>query len=367
MKKGYYIYFGSTDSAGVMKKIQFQLGVLNKYFQTELLMLDKRKRGIWSKIYNLLPWVSNIYEYNKLLDDIYQPDFIYIRSIFIDKGFIGFLRDLKSKYSNSKIIIEFPTYPYDKGNKLDINYIFFLKDKYYRRYLKRYADRIATYSGDKVIFGIPTIEIVNGIDVAAVKETVFSDCSDKINLIAVAFMQDYHGYERVLSGLGEYYLSNPTKEVCLYMVGDGPEKEKYENMAVQLGIQDKVFFCGKKTGAELEDVYNGMNIAVSSLGAYKIGIHRLSALKTREYLAKGFPMLLGCDLDIFIGKEFPYYIQFPNDSSKINIQEVVAFYEGLLKSEKPSEMAKKIRKFALENVDISSTMKPIIDYILGEI
>ena len=71
------------------------------------------------------------------------------------------------------------------------------------------VDRIYTYSEDNQIWGIPTICSSNGIDFDLVSIRKVEKKRESINLIAVAGLAKWHGYDRILRGMGEYY-----KEGC---------------------------------------------------------------------------------------------------------------------------------------------------------
>jgi hypothetical protein len=340
---------------------------MNKSLEATLIQQPELERNILARLVGLLPWVSNKYDYDELLNKIDSPDFIYTRYNSSDKAYIKFLCSLKTIYPESRILIEFPTYPYDKELLSPKGICFLLKDKIYRKQLKNYTDRIVVISNDEnEIFGIPTIKTINGIDVSTIKklDPIFHK-DDEIHLIAVAMFQEYHGYERIIKGLAEYYNNSGIvnkRSVFLHMVGDGPEKNNYVQLVEKLRLKEKVIFYGSKIGDELDGIYNRADIAISSLGLYKLGINNLSALKTREYLAKGLPMVTGCNVDVLTNK-FPYYIEFDNDSSAIKIERIVEFYDSIYSSADRNNVIDNIRKFAEENVDIRKVMQPLVEYI----
>ena len=366
MKKGYYIHFDARRMIGVSKKIDMQIKELNKKCRCTEIELFPKKRIFLQRIIGLLPCFSLPWNYEYAFSEIDKPDYIYLRRVTADRNYILFLKKIKQRYPDCKIIVELPTYPYDYDNfaKWDA-WPFWIKDKFYRRKYKQCIDAFATYTKDEDIFGVETIKTMNGIDVSGIKPAHMELKKNRIDLIAVAFMQKHHGYERVLEGLIEYYKKSREVQVYIHLVGKGPELEKYKNIVEKGEINDYVIFYGNKVGKELDELYNGKDFGVVSLGMYKLKINSGSVLKSREYLAKGLPMILGCDIDIFEKKHFPYYIQFPNDASTIDIEKIVEFYKTMIETKDSIDIVKEIRSFAYENVDISVTMKPILDYILN--
>ena len=194
--KGYYIFFSNTKSSGVSKKINMQIAEMAKYSEIELITLPKRSRKLIKRIWGILLWTSNQYDYKQLFSQLVNPAFLYIRYARSDRKAIEFYKKVKEYYPKCKIIIELPTYPSDKECWWSINYFFLLKDRYYRRELKRYVGRFVTFSTDEVIWGVPTIRIMNGINVD--KEKMVQGCGKEgvIRLGTVAFLHKSHGYER---------------------------------------------------------------------------------------------------------------------------------------------------------------------------
>jgi glycosyltransferase involved in cell wall biosynthesis len=369
--KGYYLYCTSNKKfVGVEKKIDYQVKVFNEYFNCEKLAIEKEKTNVVKSIIWRLPFGSFGRNYEKTLNNIQNPDFVYIRFNYTDKRFLKFLKELYQKYPKCKIIMEVPTYPYKKDLMQTPSMIpFYYKDCFYNKWLKRYIGRIVTFSDDDEIFGIQTIKSINGIDVASEK-IVSPNAHDgnEINLLAVAIFQQHHGYERIIQGMSDYYNNSSIKnkrEIFLNMVGEGPEKDNYVQLVKKLNLEDKVIFYGNKSGQELDDIYNKSDIAISSLGLYKLGINKLSALKTREYLAKGLPMITGCKVDV-LTDEFPYYIEFENNGSAIKIEKIVEFYDKIYGSVDRNKVIANIRKFAEENVDMKKVMQPIVEYIKSD-
>ena len=90
------------------------------------------------------------------------------------------------------MILELPTYPYD--GELSNSYIK-MEDAYYREQLKKYVDRIATYTNDSEIWGISCINLKNGIDLVNIPINIRKREKNTINLIAVSSMAIWHGYE----------------------------------------------------------------------------------------------------------------------------------------------------------------------------
>ena len=373
MKKGYYIFpcgYESTtkEYSGVLKKIEMQCAELRKYFDVDYkLIFEKSPKANIEKIIRRLPWVSANRDYDGLIEEFDDPAFVYIRRVTADKKFVAFLRKIKKKYPSCKIIEEIYSYPYEADEyQRFIDKPSLWKDRHYRKQLKLYVDRFVTYSDDKEIFGVKTINQMNGINVNSIPRIKRKDeKKDTLDLIFVGYMQKHHGLERIIQGLRDYYNDNKQKRIVIvHLVGEGPEIALYKELTGKYNLSSKVIFHGKKYGEELDAVYDMCDVGISSLGFYKINIQVSSALKSREYLAKGMPMINGNPTDVFEKYDCDFYKEFPNNDSPIDIDSVVAWYYALLeKYENAEKLSIAIRQYALEHIDNSVTIKPVRDFI----
>lgn len=368
MKKGYYIHFQGRQSIGVSKKIDMQMEELGRSFDIREIEVETPARSMAGRVLGLFPTASILRNYEEALGRIESPDFLYVRRAVADRAYLGFWRTLKKRYPDCKIIIELFTYPYDKDDFAKWNaWPFYLKELLYRPKLKKYVDRFVTYTEHEEIFGIPTLHSANGINVDAVKQVEGEFHEKRINLIGVAFMQRHHGYERIIEGLKDYYSAGKTDfQVNLRLVGDGPEKAKYQELAEKNRLSEYVTFYPTLTGDELDELYNDSDIALVSFGMYKLGFYgKLCALKSRECLAKGMPLITGCRIDV-LPESYPYAQVFANDESTVDIGEIVAFYKQVRSMTRgKKELSDKIRQYAKEHVSMEAVMKPVVDYIGG--
>lgn len=373
MKKGYYIFPCGYESAtrgysGVLKKIDMQCKEFAKCFDIECITLqEKDVAGIAQKIVRRMPWSSADRDYAGALSRFDHPQFIYIRKTRADKSFLCFLRDIKSKFPECKIIIELYTYPYEKDEYHRwIDKLNMIKDRYYRNQLKQYVDRLITYSNHMEIWGIKTIVLMNGIDVHSISR-VHSRITDfkTYNLIFVGYMQRQHGLERAITGLKEFYSGKEREEkVILHIVGDGPELSYYQRLVIDNELSDSVLFYGNKYGVELDEIYDKCDIGISALGMYKNKLDWSSALKSREYIAKGIPVINGNPTDVFVRHKCDFHLDFSNDATSIDIKRIVEWYDGLLEKYSDRDgLADVIRQYAFKYVDNSVTLKPVIEYI----
>ena len=99
--------------------------------------------------------------------------------------------------------------------------------------------------------------------------------------------RSFHGLDHVIQAFN--ILSRKHPELMLLLVGDGAEKEKYINLVLQMKLQDKVIFTGRKSFIEIPGYVAVLDLAVVSASSAN-GFH-YSPLKLREYMVAGKPVL----------------------------------------------------------------------------
>lgn len=356
----------SNDADGVMKKINMQIDAL-KFRNCDISyqqVPQKYKTLFGRRVLSRLPLFAVSDDWKKVKTDGY--DFLYIRKTVFDREFISFLRNAKLK-GVKKILLEIPTFPYDAelcGRILDRP--IYYKDRILRKRIHRYLDRIVTYSSDKLIFEVPTIRIVNGISFKNQhKKLSYPDGRDSVSLIAVASMQKWHGFDRIIQGLNEYCKNQNNRSVYLHLIGDGPEIEYYKSLLINGAARDYVFFHGVASGRELEEYYANANIGICSLACHRKNVFLSSELKSREYSAKGIPMVASTTIDVFDEKENSFIFKIDGDESIVSIDGILTWYDNLIKEHtNAAKLGDKIRARGMEVCDITNTMVPIADYIL---
>ena len=361
--------FSNEESDGVCKKIYSHINVFEENgYQVDFIYLKDnqilyQKDGIIDAI-GTVGSIKKTVAYIKLYKYIKnkQYDYVYNRYGMMDSFYYRVLKCLKK--NGAKILVEIPTYPYKGEKNPGLLYTLMFKwDELYMRKIRQIVDRIITYSLDTEIFAIPTINIMNGVDIEKIPMTALrKKKEDTINLLIVALMQPYHGYERLLYGLKEYYNTGGVRNIICHFVGDGPEKKYYKNIVSEYKLENNVVFYGKKGGAELDRIYDMIDIGVCSLGCYKKQIFLSSELKSREYLARGIPFIAGVVLDIKEILEEEMLLEFPNDESVLDIEKIIKFSDSLREIDR-EKISGKMRKLAKDYISIQATMKPVIDYM----
>jgi hypothetical protein len=235
----------------------------------------------------------------------------------------------RMKRYGSKVVMEIPTYPYDSEYKAQgiSNQIF--QDKIFRNRLSKQLDAIVTFSDYEQIFGQRTIRISNGIDFDSVKmKTTINDTSKELNLIGVAEIHEWHGFDRLIKGLANYYSKPQDYIVKFHVVGYffslGIENE-FKKIISDNHMEDFVILYGKKHGEELDRLFNKCDFGIGSLGRHRVGIDKIKTLKNREYAARGIPFIYSETDSDFDTR--PYVLKVPADESPVIIEDIIDFYK----------------------------------------
>ena len=346
MKILYLVYHGFSDESGISKKIHYQVkGLRQNGHEVHLCYYDFDPRG------HRCRYVGNkvIADYGTgalaairsrtQLDCIYNYcavnsiEMVYARS-FMNASPILVRLFHKLNKRGIKCITEIPTYPYDsefKGYPLKYK-IPLYKDKLFRKALAKKMEAIVTFSNEETIFGKRTICISNGIDLDSIPIHNPKKQND-IHLIAVAEIHYWHGFDRLVAGMGEYYKLNPdARKVFFHVVGweddRGTTSNGYltvEQTAKKYNIGQYVVNHGKLFGDKLDEVFNQCVFAIGSLGRHRSGITNIKTLKNREYAARGIPFIYSETDNDFEDK--PYIIKAPADESPINIRQIIDFID----------------------------------------
>lgn len=249
-------------------------------------------------------------------------DFSYVRYHYYDSLFVKLLKTLK-KMSDTLVIEAHSAPKFEKS--LSFKTYYALKDYLWNTKAKRYVDLVAAMTNDDILWGIKTVKITNGIDLDAIRIHNYKGKRDVINLISASFAGPEHGYDRVIKGIYLYYKNGGKRDVHFHMVGT--IMASTEELIKKLYLSEHCHFYGQKTLDELQDIYDYTNIGVAHLANHRRGTNFVSTLKTKEYIAKGLPIVYACDESVLI--DFPYALKFELNDEPLDMQRIIEFYDQL--------------------------------------
>jgi glycosyltransferase involved in cell wall biosynthesis len=349
-----------THADGINEKIYKQIESF-KQAGIDVEMRANPRRTLLTLVHNLIPFFSKQYFNTDV--DWQNQDFVYIRKgAVLDRSVLNLVKKVKLLNPKIKIILEMPTYPYIDEFPWFIKWDIWLKEKIATSKLKKYIDCIVTYSDDSEIFGIPCLNISNAYDFKQIPHYSENE-EDAIHLIAVASLTFYHGYDRVIEGMKNYYQSGKaSQEVKFTLIGDGPVLEGYRKLVEEYQLVDKISLVGRKKQSELAPYFNQADIGVDSLGRHRSGVVYNSSLKGKEYLAKGLPIVSGVKTDLD-DRDFPYYLRVSADDTPLDISEIIKFYYDIMKNKTKQDLALEIFLYGKNNFSFDKTFKSVIDFV----
>ena len=273
---------------------------------------------------------------------------------------------------NVRVLLEIPTYPLkQRWNSVrqsfkSGNYILALKDIYANTIgslgiplFKKCVDRIVNNNGFKSIWGIPVLQISNGIDVSTIPDKPRKyKPSNQIKVMSVANIANWHGFDRLICGLAEYYKTPRETMVKVEIAGPGQEVELLTDLSKRLNVDQYISFLGPVVGEELDRMFDRSDVGISVLGVHRVNMKKCDSLKAREFCARRLPFLTEEAESQYVGKPFVKIV--PSNESPINILEVVSFYNSI--AEHP-EYLDEMRSFAETKCDWKYAMKPVLDYL----
>lgn len=359
MKILFLVYHGFSEHSGISKKIHYQVKGLKENGHDVRLCYygfaanGHRCRYIDDKVIadygtGMIAGLRQRTDYACVYDYCMREgiEFVYARCFQnANPWLIRFFSKLKK--AGVKSVTEIPTYPYDDEFK---NFEWKIRmglkvDQLFRNRLYKEMEAMVTFSDAEEIFGQRTIRISNGVDFDSIplhSSPAYSNLST-LHLIGVAEVHAWHGFDRVMTGMGEYYAHRleGQPDVVFHVVGGvHPTRMENEFMPIikKYGLEDKIIFHGTLFGDELTRVFDQSQFAIGSLGRHRSGITVIKTLKNREYATRGIPFIYS-EQDSDFDRQ-PYVMKAPADESPVDIQQIVDFMEHF--SMKPGEIRRTV-------------------------
>lgn len=356
-----------TASPGVIKKIESQIRVFEDAGFEMRRYPTYNDMSIKGKIARRMPF-SNAIDCWNYLYSFKDIDFVYFRKpLSMNWAFRKYLRWIKKQNPNIELIMEIPTYPYDEELLArHVDFPLYLYDLYGRKLIKKRIDRISILTDDSEIFGVKAIHFKNGFDFSKVRQVKKEYQRERIDFCCVAEFAFWHGYDRLIRGVSDYYKNSGSKDVFIHMIGNGSELEKLKELVNDLEIEDRFKFYGRVESNQLMELYDLCDVGIGDLGGYRKKSYYSCAIKNKEYIAVGLPLVVGGKCDVSKVKELSKYVYTAlNDESNINIKEIIDFYENLAKefNYDLNEMHSVIRDLSKKEFAWDVAMQNVVEYI----
>lgn len=368
MKILFLVYHGFSEVSGISKKIRSQVKGLREnghdvrvcYYTfspeghrcryVDNMIIEDYGKGRLAALRQRIGY-GCIYRY--CMDN--GIEMVYARS-FMNAN--PWLIQLFGRLRNAGItaVTEIPTYPYDGelvGAGLFPRIGLFI-DRLFRRSLARRMNAMVTFSDAAEIFGGRTINISNGVDFDCIPLHDYHNSGNELHLIGVAEVHYWHGFDRLIAGLGEYYAAGEERrDIFFHIVGGVADSEMYNSIHApgfaevmdRYGIRDRIIFHGQLYGDELDKVFNRCCFAVGSLGRHRSGITVIKTLKNREYATRGIPFIYSEKDSDFDNQG--YVMKAPADESPVDMDKVIEFIDSFKMS--PCEIRRTVTHLSWKN------------------
>ena len=286
-------------------------------------------------------------------------DYVYMRS---NVAMPSVKEMIAAVPNDTKFFLEIPTYPFEedaaghKGLKWTVGRA--ISDKYAPIYQNR-ADQIILISVDDVpeLFGRPTFSIENGTDTETLKKREPVK-SDKIHILCLANMRDYHGYDRVIEGLAVY----PDKDrVIVDFVGRDADGclSRWKELAHEKGLDSYICYHGPVYGEGLDELFDLADVGMGCLAGFRKHTYDTNELKVRDYMGRGLPFVQTLH-DSAIPQDYPYALKISNDNTPVDIQAVVALAE---RCRNDKNCVDNMRSYAAEHMSWTAQFKKLFSEI----
>lgn len=358
----YRVNINDPSNAGIVSKMQCQFKALSKGHEVDLVYLTKDAiiknetklsvlRHDWysSKSRKFKTYYQTFYKCLSQTLRLNSYDLIYWRFHSCHHSLYKFFN-----VPIKKLVIELPSYPYEKEFTTWWQKIQLTLDKLYRNKVFSKASKIVHFGPHENIYNVPTIRLTNGIEIPESIKINNYGYSDTIRLIALGKWNYWHGLDRIIKGMANY---NGDTKIRLSIIGEGHELSNYKNLVQSLSIGDSVTFYPSLTGKHLTQEIQSAHIGIGSLAHHRKGLYEVSALKHRTYAVYGLPFVFASQ-DTDFPKELSYYFQVAADNSDINLEALIEFYETL-----DQTVCENLSMYARQNLTWEDRMEKVLRLI----
>jgi hypothetical protein len=252
-----------------------------------------------------------------------------------------FLFFVRSKVS--KIIIDIPSYPYDKELSGFKGKLGLVAHKLSRPFIRRYVDEIY-YTGalTGTIWGVKSRRIYNSFLEAECPPIKKNNTASGISFIGVANLRAYHGYDRLIKSMAAYRDSHGSCPFVFNIVSPiNDEASRLISFVEELRLKNNVFFHGKLSGKNLDEIFDRSDIGVDSLARHRTSNCYNDSIKSKEYIFRCIPFIKSHIDDSVDRTPFCYTVTPSDDVFDLSI--IVLWYRGL------TVKCLDFRKYALDN------------------
>jgi hypothetical protein len=239
------------------------------------------------------------------------------------------------------------------------------QEKYYAKKIFQYADsgiavtnEIANYEMSRCKTYHVSV-ITNGIEIEPCHlRNLHPFNGNELNMfMLLGAGASWHGIDRMINSLENY---KGDKKITLDLIGHLSELDL--KLISESTVKNQIRIIASVNSIDLNDLLNQYHIGIGTLSVYKKSLNEATPLKTREYIARGFPIIIGyTDTDMVNHSEFQMYCyQVPNNNSVINMDSLFQFVESVYVDTHHPE---KIRGLAFKYMDTKVKMNALLNLL----
>lgn len=338
MKIAYLIDYDINENSGVVQKILQQSSQWIEKGHTVYLVSLKsmciydNKRNI---LYKMKPLNINFARLGTALKLLYNSFFAYklFKNIEVDIIYMRYrlyMPFFNRIIKNNKVILEInsdDTLEYKLYSKLTHIY-----NKYTRDFLLKNIDSFVSVSEElkeKFLFLQKPIEVIaNGIKTKEYKIQHSKNEIPTLVFIGTPY-QSWHGIDKILRMAEEF------NSYQFYIIGEDGKQTK------------NIKYFGYLTQKESTEIIQNSDVGIGTLASYRHGLMEGSALKVRQYLACGLPVIYAYK-DTDIPDNIAFGLKLKNSKDNMDYPKIEKFVEKVFNNQ---SIALKARKFAEEELD----------------
>ncbi|MEY3052906.1 MAG: hypothetical protein RLY31_2691 [Bacteroidota bacterium] len=260
--------------------------------------------------------------------DFSRYSLFYIRYELGHPAFLRTLRHIRRVAPAGRIVLEIPSWPYDREAKGLLMRMAVRLDRRSTPALPPLVDLFTCY-GSQVsdIFGRPALTLRNGIDPFRLPLRQPRPPAPPLRLLGIGNWQFWHGIDRLLHGIARFRARPDYRPVSLTLAGTGAALSEWKSLAHRLDIADLVRFLPPADGPDLDALFNEADLGIGTLAIHRKGLGLDSSLKHREYAARGLPFFLaGRDPDF--PSSLPWVLRCPANDDPVEVDSLFGFHQA---------------------------------------
>ena len=274
---------------------------------------------------------------------------------------LSFLRKFRRLNKASKMVVEIPTYPYERQVRGALRQLQYLIDRIWRQRLKHCLDLLLTPGNFTHLFGLPVLTLPNGVDTGDVPVADWQPKKGVLRLVGTGHWQQWHGLERIVNGLEIYYRQkNAPLSITVHLVGATAHVPWLGPAIREKALEPYFQISPPADGKSLDAIFQEADLAIGVLGNGPERLHLAYPLKHREYACRGVPFIYSLPDPGLEGLD-ACLVRLPEDDSPVDFNLVLEKWKNMGR-----ECRERLRRHAVSNFSWERLMERFAAALGGE-